>query len=166
MHARSLPTLIQQLAAPASLALPTAAGEPSPPPWRLSTPAALRSQSPSQTICRLSQHRRRPSAGWEGSDRAHGKEVPPSGRARRGTEPAAPRPPSPGDAPRGPAPAGSVEEGSRAPSRPPTPPRARPRRPGCPRAPAFPGEGRRPAPRGRGDPGNFAGEMHCHPAAR
>lgn len=32
--------------------------------------------------------------------------------------------------------------------------------------PPSPWEGRRPAPRGPGDPGKFAGEMHCHPAAR
>lgn len=44
-----------------------AAGESSPPPWKLSAPAALGWQSPSQTICRLSQHRRRPSQAGVGA---------------------------------------------------------------------------------------------------
>lgn len=127
-----------------------------PPPARRLSPLAFGCKSPSTPNNLPALPAPAPAAGrqagWLGRGRAHGQEVPPSARARGGDRAcsrrrrsraaAARRPPSPGDAPRGPAPAAGVEEGreaARPPARPaadPTP-RATPpaRLPACARGP-------------------------------
>lgn len=114
-------------------------GRSPPPPGRLS-PLALGWKSPSRPTCRLAPRRCRLQAGCWGEVAPTAEEVPPSARAGGGSEPAAAatrRPPSPGDAPRGPA-TGSRRGGgeARVPAADPTP-RATPpaRLLACARAP-------------------------------
>lgn len=167
---RSLPTLIQQLAAPASLALPTAADEPSPPPWRLSAPAlggraiALPNYLPALPAPAPAVGRRHAAEGAIAPTgrkfrQVVGLAVGPSLQHRGLPAPGTPR----SARRRQEAWRRGGERGARRAD--PTPCATPPAR--LPRVrPPSPGEGRGPAPRRPGDPGNFAGEMHGHPAAR